>query len=317
MHRNFISNCIKFEVEHKYAYATTNEFSFCGVDFIFKSGVLSWKIKDDIITRWKKTATEGSTPRHALQLFGYVNRVTYIRLATNYHHRTSIRYVARLSRMCAKKELAWNEVHPLAKDAYNLLATTIKDLDFRWTCSIPIIINHPILLATDASGGSKGQFGHIGFVLLHKPPGSPHWVELRRGSKQRTEMRTIDYGETLALQWALTQIVPDLVESMDCCIAAIDNTTTSYALLRGAAYSEQVDDLIQASLDILLKFFEPHRIAVNDIASADNVADVLTRSQDCENEDYATRLASTIRRGEVSLHNMQMSLRWASRLDTL
>eukprot|EP00658_Telonema_sp_P-2_P038951 TRINITY_DN27865_c0_g1_i2.p1 TRINITY_DN27865_c0_g1~~TRINITY_DN27865_c0_g1_i2.p1 ORF type:complete len:180 (+),score=15.19 TRINITY_DN27865_c0_g1_i2:59-598(+) len=136
-----LGDVYKRQVKRKYTLATTNEFTFCGLDFKFTKGQLFWKIKDSILSKWKSKVNTGNSPRHALKLFGYVSRTSYIRLETNYYHRSSLRHVARLSRMCAKEEISWGKSHPLAIEAYNILASLVKNLDFRWSTIINRVIS--------------------------------------------------------------------------------------------------------------------------------------------------------------------------------
>ena len=295
--------------------STLNTLSFCGLDIRLNSKIIEWKIKDDVIQGWKDSCTASmtdrkeNTPKHVMMLFGYLNRLAYVRLESNYRHRSILQHISKISRTCSSDRKQWSKKDRLSTTTYTNLANIIREIDFKWSSIKKHKFNHPILLATDASEK------YIGFVLLHKHTDS--WTLLEQDSELRTEELSIDFGETLATHWASQKIKKHKTPDMDCLIIAIDNTASSRSLLRGASHSDEINDLIQATLDTLLTEFEETQIGILDIASADNVSDVLTRSRDISpsNEDYTTRLNATIKRAEIAIKQLELSIRWTSRHD--
>jgi hypothetical protein len=166
-----------------------------------------------------------------------------------------------------------------------------------------VISKRPYAIVTDAS------MDKLGLVSFFRNEDN-RWVIHREQTLHRSHATSIEEEE-----WALTFLKEDLLlYRPDAIICGIDNMGVSRSLLRGVSASPKTDFFVQQAIDAMLLHISPHKIALLDIKSSDNVADVLTRSEDTGSEDYSTRRRLTLKALDRALDNINHDVRWTSRL---
>ena len=165
----------------------------------------------------------------------------------------------------------------------------------------------PFAIATDAS---LDKLGYVSFTRVDAA-----WKVHRQGFLILEHTTTIDVEEARAVIFTLLELKDFLQDYRpDAIVIGIDNLGISRSLLRGTSASTGANPLVQETIDFLIERVNPQKLGFCDIASEDNVADVLTRHGDCESYDYNTRLELTKTALNRALDNLNQNLRWTPRL---
>ncbi|CUE77229.1 unnamed protein product [Bodo saltans] len=303
--RRLQSNCRRWNITLKYLKTTKNEATFCGIELGWANNILTWKIQDSVLQRWKNlcTPTEAPTPKQIAQCFGILSRITHVYLAPPIHLVAVSRAIGNLMRdMHQANHKQWKSPNKSLQPLHRQIILQIEQQQTQATSfGEKMSLENPICIFTDASE----KF--LGFTIT-KIDGE----KLLEAQRQRTDTRHIDQAEAEAVDFALLSASSIINEgSFDSMIIGIDNQAAGRALLRGASMSPELHAIISACWKHIT--FDPSIVGICDIPSAENVADVMTRSGDITTVEYHTRKAASMKRACKALESLQLGLRWTAR----
>lgn len=278
---------------------------------------LFWRILPDSFHKWNVRARDllsttfrdgNGTPREMMQMYGYISRYIHISNGERYTKRHLTSAVASVSRHLKTKH-DWKTPTHLSSEATILLTHAVLALKNDWhshTCSTA---SRPYAVVTDAS------LGKLGYVAFTKEGPTNQWCVRHQNTLRRHHTSSIEEEEARAVAWALKELESDLIEyKPDTIICGIDNLGVSRSLLRGVSAGLKTNPHIQLAIESLLCLTHPKKIALLDIHTDDNVADVLTRHEDTASQDYHTRRLLTMKALDRAVTNIDNDIRWTSRI---
>jgi hypothetical protein len=295
-------NLQRFNIVTKYINDTTDDCTFCGIDFkvVPISNTMKWRTTTNTFEAWKQRTITNRTAKEGLSIIGVILRQVYVR-GDNFINNSPILRIARRisSDMSISHHAEWNKKDYLTPEACISILSALGNLDNDWRTRERMISPPKYVLVCDATPTATC---HLIFNSEGTQLGNPVC-----GKMSITEIST---AEALAVSKAIQSLPP--VTTPEYIIIITDNTTVGRSLAKGYSTSEDVDKIVETIYqDARARNF--NIATIGDIKSEENLADIGTRSCDWDGEDANIRRVKTIVRIKDCVNLYFQGTRWVGR----
>ena len=313
--QQLLDNARIFNTRFKYINNTVNSFNFCGLEGAFIHNtivedtlVFQWRILSEVFVKWHTTCSSLiiTTPAEVMKVFGYITRIRHVQQRTLSDIKDFMKDLSKLSaEMHFSNHKKWDtESHQAKMLGIQILKIFSKE-ENTWTSFSKQDIQETVIIITDASNTKLGYY----ILLLHSDGTFEH---ISHRSIVRSDDSHIDIAEAQAVVEALKD--PSLfLLRFDAMIIMVDNTAASRSLYKCRSKSPSLDLCIQDSWLLISKFVTEDKVGIVDIASSDNVADIMTRDEIENDANFTTRFALSCIRANSAVDNLKLHIRWNPR----
>jgi hypothetical protein len=307
------TNCRKWNIQFKYIKTTEGDAKFCGLTFSWKNNFFTWKISDDVAEKWKHNcqSIENHTPRTIAHAYGIIARIAHVYLKDPTElFEISSEMGSMMRNMHSNSHTQWDVTDATLAPLHEKLINIIRHHDFtEVNFEHRHNVSNPWCIFTDAS---NDKLGYTIFQLSGE--------KIDEQTKLRNDTRPIFLAEADATGWALENMEQILKKNEhtppDALVIGVDNQTVGRALLRGGSINAELHQIISTCWEITKRWIHPNHVAICDIDTKENVADVMTRSENIGTNEYDYRFKASSIRAREALELLKQGLRWSARTQT-